>query len=98
MKPHLPRPRIVRALLDAAFLPGGPNTIIDSQPTPRGLTPPQISAHTNFENFAKLERAVCYIPEGAPTTCGKPGCEKQAEAKCSICQDVKYCSKECQTA
>lgn len=97
LRPHLPRPRVLRSLLDAAFFPRGPLSPIDSKPSPRGLQPPEISTHTNYENFAKLQRDVRQRTEEDSTVCERRGCKKIAEARCSLCQAVSYCGKQCQT-
>lgn len=89
-RPHLPRPRILRALLEDAFIKWGrfesPSTAFFT------MGPIDLSMHMNYDSFSRLERAVQLEGE-----CGKRGCIQPAQARCSQCQMVYYCGAVCQT-
>lgn len=85
LRPHLPRPRIMRALLDAAFPAPSPEDVF----VRIGVF--QTMQHDSYDTFSTLERLVRLKGE-----CGRRGCAEPAKARCSKCQIYYYCGAECQ--
>lgn len=48
-------------------------------------------AQTNFQVFAELEKDC-----RSPTECGRRGCTKAMQARCSVCHTIVYCDATCQ--
>lgn len=85
LRPNLPRPKILRSLLSLAH-------IKDDQGVYRIADIDPVTVTQNaFVPFVKLEKA-CMLD----TECGRRGCTKESEARCSVCHTVVYCGPECQ--
>ncbi|EIM79451.1 uncharacterized protein STEHIDRAFT_143178 [Stereum hirsutum FP-91666 SS1] len=85
LRPHLPRPRIMRALLDAAFPAPSPKDVFVR------IGAFQTTQHDSYDTFSTLQRLVQLQGE-----CGRRGCAEPVKARCSKCQIYYYCGAECQ--
>lgn len=93
LRPQLPRPKSLAALLVAAFFKDG--QIITTPSPPSDTDVKEISDHqsiqVNFRFFAQLEDA-CRLE----TECGRRGCSNEMRARCSVCHKMAYCGPMCQ--
>lgn len=100
LRPHLPRPRILHALLMSAFFKDGQfvepshkemDVDADSNNDTYLAECEEYCREVNFSMFSELEKD-CQLN----TECGRRGCTKERRAGCAACHTMMYCGPECQ--
>lgn len=92
LRPHLPRPKSLAALLIAAYFKDG--KILTATPLSDADIKERtdhFSIQTNFHLLAQLEEA-CRLE----SECGRRGCTNEMHARCSVCRTMVYCGPACQ--
>lgn len=88
---HFPRPRLLRAFLDMAFLP---NDAVSRQSRQKEWRIPEWNLKASgawiivdlLESTSSIDRQ-----------CSRRGCRNRRVARCRACKSVKYCGIECQS-
>lgn len=100
LQPQLPRPRILRALIDSLNTPDGP---LDPSPFRESMSGHGDSStlldddsdeayiRGGWVSLRFVERA-CYVEK----QCMRRGCTKKSVARCVKCSVTYYCDKVCQ--
>lgn len=94
--PHLPRPRLLRSLLDRDLVrmkqfPPPPGKVITLQRCYGEVLDHRHNMHWPYVVMFVLNSKRYERPE-----CGRRGCTARWVSQCSACKKVKYCTAQCQ--
>lgn len=95
LRVHLPRPRCLRALLDAEYVGRGkppPPQVIPRDALPLTLPDTTVTQHIRPWLYWDMIQEMCQMQK----QCMRRGCKNRRRARCGGCKMMEYCGHPCQ--